>query len=334
MLDILKETNSLLSQDIMKNKVAVLWDSEIQEWGSEKPLGDKACTTYEFFSKLAQKRNIQLLIANYKEYENGVVKKSWAWEAGSWERRENEEVNLVFDKFKLDDETFRLKKRMAEEVGIINAPELDMLCKDKLKSYKEFSDLTPRTMKATRDNVKEMIDQYGKVVIKPRYAFGGKGVTMLETIEEYEEDINPEEYVVQRFVDSSKGIEDLVEGSHDLRAIISNGEVQIAYVRFNEDDFISNVAEGGNKKKVDLENFPDEGKELVEKVKNKIDSEFPLSNYSVDLFFDEESNPWIIELNSKPGMNFKIKGKVDQELKKDSEKLMKALLDMFAEKID
>ena len=316
----------------MIKKVAVLWDSEIKNWGSRKPLGEKASNTYEFFSKIAQKQGIELLIANYREYQNGSVKKSWVWEEGSWKKRKNEEIDLVFDKFKLNDETLKLKKQIKEDVGILNHPKLDELCKDKLKSYQKFSEYTPETRKASRENVKEMIDKYGAAVIKPRYSFGGKGVKKLESIEEYDEDIETEEYVVQRYINSSEGIDGLVDGSHDLRAIISDGEIRIAYLRYNQDGFVSNVAAGGDKEKVDLDEFPEKGRELVETVKDKIQSDFSASNYSVDLFSDQENRPWIIELNSKPGMNFEVKGRVDKELKKDSQKLMNAILEIFEKK--
>ncbi|MFB6209386.1 MAG: RimK family alpha-L-glutamate ligase [Candidatus Nanohaloarchaea archaeon] len=299
--------------------IGILWDEEVS-WNGGKPFNGEPDDTYSFFSDLAEEENVRIYIAKYSWYRQGALEKAWKWNEG-WEKVEQLDIDGVFDKFVFNKDTRRLKRLIADEVGIINDPELEELCKDKLETYRIFPDKVPETRKASGDAISEMRKKYGKVVLKPRYSFGAKGIHILDKGDEVPE--TGENYIVQRFVDSSGGIDGLVDGSHDLRAIIVNGEIEANYLRYNENSRISNVSEGGVKEVVDQEEFPEEAVELVEEVNSEID--FQPSIFSVDIFFDSEQEPWIVELNSKPGLNFYG----DERMRENLRPVMESLLESF-----
>ena len=303
----------------MKN-IAVLWDDEV-EWDRDKPFDMAANETYEYFSELAAERGVKLFIAKYTWYEDGRLEKTWLYD-GEWMKVEDVGIDGVFDKFHFSGETMELKREMKETPGIINDPGLEKLTKDKLLTYQKFPENSPETRKASDENIEKMMDKHGKIVLKPRTAYGAKGIHIVENEEDIPE-VSAEDYIVQEFVDSSGGIEGIADGSHDLRAIVVNGEIKGAYVRYNSESEISNVSAGGVKEAVTLEEFPEDALEIVRKVNEKL--EYNPSIFSVDIFYDKDDEPYIIELNSKPGLNFFG----DEEIRNQVTPMMEELTEAF-----
>lgn len=298
--------------------IGVLWDEEIS-WEGDKPYDGESDNSYRVFSERAEERGVRLVQGHYQWYKDGVMEKAWIFD-GEWKKAEDVELDGVFDKFHFSEETKKLKKQMDEQVGILNNPELEELCKDKILTYQRFPDKIPETIEYSDQNAREMLDKYGKIVLKPRFAFGGKGIHIVESEEEIPE--IEEAYILQRFVDSSKGIEGVVDGTHDLRGILVNGELKAGYVRYSDGE-ISNVSQGGSQHAVSPEDFPEAALEVIEQVRNEL--EYSPSLFSVDIFFDEQEKPWIVELNSKPGIGFYG----DEEMKEQLIPVMDSLTEAF-----
>jgi glutathione synthase/RimK-type ligase-like ATP-grasp enzyme len=281
--------------------IAVLWDSEV-DWKGDKPFKkDYMNSSYAVFSKLAEEKDAEILIGNFSWYENGKLKKAYRYTNGCWSKVENVEIDGIFDKFKFDDETIEIKKKMHNDLPVLNSYRLEEICKDKLLTYEEFPDRVPETREATRKNVEVMLDEYGSVVLKPRYDFGGKGVRIIDDIDEFEPEDN---LLVQRFVDSESGIPELeIEGVHDLRVIVVNGEPVTSFVRTPDEGLISNVSRGGSMHHIEVEDVPDSALQIFDEVEDKF-SQFGSRVYAVDFIFDENGDPWILEMNSKPGLVF------------------------------
>jgi glutathione synthase/RimK-type ligase-like ATP-grasp enzyme len=302
--------------------VGVLWDSEV-DWDRETPFNYAPDESYAYFSELADEEGVELFMAKYTWYSDGDLDKAWRFDDG-WKKVKDIELDAAQDKFKSDEGTLELKRKISKELAIINDPELEILCKDKLRTFERFQDYTPETRKASENNIEAMLEEYGKIVLKPRRAYGAEGIYVIEEGEEIP-GIENGEYIVQRYIDSSDGIKRLVDGSHDLRGIVVNGTLLGAYIRYNEDSEISNVSEGGTKKALSLEEFPEDAKEIVQEVNDELD--YSPAIFSVDLFYDEEGQPWIVELNGKPGLNFFG----DEEVKKQVTPIMKELLECYKE---
>lgn len=280
-------------------KVGVLWDEEVSDQEGNPFSKDGVEEAYRFFSSEGEKADVEFYIAHYKWYKDGELEKAHFFDGENWVIVKNIQLDAVFDKFLFDDETEKLKQEISEELPLLNALGLERICKDKLLTYQEFPEHVPETREASRENVREFIEEDGRAVLKPRYDHGGRGVKVIETMSEFEESD-----LVQRFVDSTGGIEDLdVEGAHDLRVIVLNGEVEAVFLRLPDEGLISNLNQGGELRKVETEDLPEEVSEIVDDVDSRM-KEFGERLYSVDFIFDEEERPWILELNSKPGLVF------------------------------
>lgn len=289
----------------MRN-IGVLWDEEV-EWDRDRPFGDDGATnsSYSVYSDLARDRDMKLVVGKYNWYGDGKLRKGWVHNGEEWEKVKNVGIDGVYDKFKFDSSTRELKKRIADEVGVLNSFRLEKLCKDKYLTYREFPDHVPETKLGSRKNIEEMLDKYGKVVVKPRYDFGGHGIKVIESVEEadhLEED--SDDYIVQAFIDSSGGIPDLgISGMHDLRGVVINDTLAEAYVRQPNEGYLSNTHQGGSIRYVDRDKYPESAETILSEVREKF-KEFKPNLYTVDLIFDEEGEPWILELNSKPGIGY------------------------------
>lgn len=308
----------------MTVNIAILWDRQI-EYGSQNPLSDEELTrTYEIFSEIASSKGGEVHLAYFEDMGRDGLKCSTSYESGEWRKREDIKVDAVYDKYKFEKDTKDLKKRINSDYHVINKYELERICKDKLLTYHNFDTPVPETRVATKTNIEKMLSNGGKVVLKPRYDLGGKGVRLLKSTEEFERESNQ---IVQRYIDASGGLEDMeVEGVHDLRVLVVNGSPEAAYFRLADEGFISNVSKGGTIKHVELDKLPEVVFEVVEEISDTLDKWNP-SYYSVDMVFDREKKPQVLELNSKPALNFHG----DESIKSWKKPVMEKLVDNLLE---
>ena len=289
----------------MADRVAVLWDEEVG-WNQQTPFGEDEETNqdYEVYTELAHEKDMKLFIGHYSWYSKRSLEKAWRFDGQNWKKVENVEINGIYDKFNFGDETRKLKKEMLEDVPVLNNFRLEEICKDKYLTYEKFSEHVPETRNASENSIREIIEEYGKAVLKPRYDFGGRGIKVVESLEEADEIDYSDNYVVQGFIDSSSGISELgIEGMHDLRAIVINGSIAEIYVRQPSEGYLSNQHLGGSLTYLEVHDYPESARPVLEDVEKEF-SDFSPSIFTVDLIFDEEDRPWILELNSKPGIGF------------------------------
>jgi len=301
-----------------EHKVGFLWDSEV-EWDRKDPFGGDRSKDFAKYTELGHKEDLKVYIAKYKWYSDGKLEKAFYWGGSEWEKVEDVALDLVYDKFKFDGQTKELKKEIFDDVGSANDPELEEICKDKLKTYELFPDRIAETREATTENAAKMIEKFGMFVFKPRYGFAGHGVEIIEELEDFDEPDNPEGFIIQRFIPTDGYPPWNVEGPHDLRTIVIDGEVQNGnYVRVPEEGLISNISRGGNQKYISRDELPEEVIDIIEEIKQEFEKYQP-AIFSVDIMFDEDLKPWVVELNSKPGTYYhhevKEKGKEVPKIK-------------------
>lgn len=280
--------------------IGFLWDKEV-EWDGENPFNGDRSKDFAKYTEIGEEHGLKIFIAHYSWYRNGSLEKAFYWNGSSWEKVHDIELNGVYDKFKYTPETRKLKEKIAEETKIVNDVELEELCKDKLKTYETFPKYVPETRKASKHNLIEMLEENKKVVFKPRYGFAGEGVHIIESVEEFEEPEKVDNYILQEFIET-EGIQELgVEGPHDLRTIVIDGEIQDGnYVRVPDEGLISNISRGGDQVYVDKDELPEEIVEIIDDMRSEFEC-FQPAIFSVDFMLDNNGRPWIVELNSKPG---------------------------------
>lgn len=291
--------------------VAFLWWEDEVSFDRDRPFDKKwKCDDYAEYTEMLRERGVDVVCGEYRWYSDGKMDKVFRWNGSEWEKVEDVELDGVYDLFRHDKEKHRLKQQMRDEVGILNDPEVADLCQDKLKTFEEFEEYIPDTSKASEENVEKLIERDGEVIIKPRYGSSGEGIRKIDSMDEYGVE-DAERVLAQEFIGGA-GIPELdVEGPHDLRILVVNDEVVGSYLRIpDEDSLLSNVAQGGSKDYVDLEEVPDEVKDLVGDVAEELDEYRPII-YTVD-FMLADGDPYIVELNSQPGVYYHGPGRSEE----------------------
>ena len=192
-----------------------------------------------------------------------------------------------------------------EKGNIVNAPQLDRLCKDKMLAALFFPEYSPSTIEvASKEELLRAVFRMSsrKVVIKPVRGQEGEGVRILLKSEVKKLELAfKEPFIVQEFLDTSAGIKGITTGTHDLRVSVMNGEIVETFVRMpKKGGLVANLARGGSLKELNVKDLPAEIVKIVKIVDKRFEMYFPRI-YSVD-FGWTQGGPKIIELNSQPGL--------------------------------
>lgn len=197
-----------------------------------------------------------------------------------------------------------------ENTLLMNDPELDSICTDKSKTYEMLAKYSPVTVVVrSAEEVKSALDNIpGELIVaKPTDGAEGKGVSIVPK-KDIPSVVTSFPFLLQEFLDTSKGIPGIVDGTHDFRMIVINGEVVLCFVRTPPDgSLLANVAQGGRKIEVPVPNIPTEPLAVLKDVEAAL-SRFPRRVYSIDLGRNVDGTWKIIELNSMPGMTQAAEG--------------------------
>lgn len=150
------------------------------------------------------------------------------------------------------DKDINLARRLEKQgLPVFNSAEAIEKCDDKARTYIELSDTVPqpKTLIAPKTYFKadfsEFVDKAIEILGLPivfKECFGsfGEQVFLCKTKDEIMSRITEKPFILQEFISSSAG--------RDKRIEVVGGRVVAAMERFNENDFRSNVTNGGKMK--------------------------------------------------------------------------------------
>ena len=285
--------------------------SDEDDWNSKVPFKKygEYRSSYELFYELAEKQGIKFIRACIDWYKsNGVFEKAWSYDVKSkkWIKIKDVKVDFVFDKTSALKKFKDLKYKINKEISMMNNPEMDYKVNNKKNILKIFSDILPKTfiIKSPAD-LKEKLKKIKttKTVLKPAVGSGGDKIFIEDKNELIKEKINFDEgYILQEFIDTSKGIKGLVEGVHDLRVILFNEKILYSYIRTPKKGcLLCNMDQGGSMISISNNQIPKQIKKLLKIINKKLEKYTP-RNYAADFFFDENQKAYLIEINTKPGL--------------------------------
>lgn len=196
-----------------------------------------------------------------------------------------------------------------EAIGrkVLNNIHFKRLCNNKNETQKLIGKFMPRSVKVKGN--KELLSQLklfsesDRVVLKPAKGMCGRGIIIDFPSKIAKENIeNDKEYILQEFVDTSRGIPGIISSYHDLRVVIVNGKITLSHVRAPQKGLLlANVAQGGSIKEVSVEDIPDFIIDMVKQIQALIDVKFDFPLYSIDLGIQSENKGFVFELNDQIG---------------------------------
>ncbi len=153
--------------------------------------------------------------------------------------------------------------------------------------------IAPKTFEGVnyckKDFLRKSIELLGlPLIIKEAYGSFGQQVYLASTYAEAEKIVGGlgyKEFLMQEYVRSSHG--------RDVRVNVVGGKVASAMLRYNENDFRSNISNGGSMRPISLTR---EQEEVAIKACKAIGLDFA----GVDILFGEQDEPVVCEVNSNP----------------------------------
>lgn len=196
----------------------------------------------------------------------------------------------------------------------LNTLAFKKLANNKDLTYELLSEYMPKTFPiASEQDFQNALAQFRPeetAVFKPVDGFGGKGVIIAEARSITSDLFVPgRKFILQKFVDTSKGVPGIVSGRHDLRIIIMNGTPILLQAREPKPgEFRANISQGGNCFEFPYEKVPVAIQSIVSKVHPMIDTLFSSPFYSIDFGVDSDGTPYIFEINDQIGLKGAITG--------------------------
>ena len=249
--------------------------------------------------------NVFLSRFDQLDLKRKIVSNAWTLN-GDWRRIRNKKIKLVF---------YRGKNILSKKIGtklndsnitMINHPELENICDDKLLTPFLFPEIMQKSYLINNHyellKVLKLITT-NKIVLKPRFGSFGKDVIVIEKSKLRNGIVK--DTIIQEFIDSTKGARSLgIKGAHDIRVISINGKIDHCYVRTPPNgSLVANMANGGSKFYVDSEDLPSSIQKNLSIIDRKL-SDYTPRIYSADFIINEDKEAKLIELNSKPGTMF------------------------------
>ena len=291
-------------------KVLILFGKS--KWRKSRPFENKDYQySYEYFYTLCKNAGIQMYRASYEwyDYQKNIFKYAWiyAGEGANWKRVYNIRPDLIYDKTKARLEVYFKKELIEAYYPFINNLDFTRIIDDKFITGLLFAKWSKKNWLVKNNQELEVALKNihsKKFVIKPLMESGGKGVYVLEKNQKsFLPRINST-YILQEFIDSSRGVPGISQGVHDLRLVFINNKLVYSYIRQpKKGSFLANLAQGGKLFIVPNNKLPRSLNPIIRHAV-KIFETFNPKIYSIDFMFDEKGQPWVVELNSMPGLYF------------------------------
>lgn len=286
-------------------KVLILYPG-LSKINDSKTLDDKSLEL--FMKKLfidGEKERIKFYRAPIYWFDSNKkhFSKAWVLENEKWVTVNKIIPDIVFDRCPYSLELIFTKNKIASIFKFVNNPMFDKIASNKFITYCLLEKWMPKSyLIYNKDELNKKICNLkgNRFVIKPNIGQKGIGVKVITKKEARKIRIN-EPILLQRFIDSSYGINDIVKSVHDLRVIIFNKKIFGSYIRVSQKgSLLANVAQGGSRVMIRKKDIP---KNIVFIVKRVIEETHYFDNliYSVDFILDKKQKPYVLEINSRPG---------------------------------
>lgn len=311
----------------MKKKVGIVFSKELQGNTPLSHIGSKI-PVYLRFLDMLNDAGWNVYVLTRKTYQgDGEFCGGWFYQKGKFILTKRKlKIDLIYDRtggidFPPDD----------PNLEVVNPREFKILCWDKWATYKEIGQYMPKTFLVNNEKEIESAANLAKtdiVVLKPFNGLKGIGVFIgnKDSALNFKFPEKYKKYIMQEFVDTSKGISGITTGRHDLRVAVINGRAVWCHVRTpNGNKLIANAAQGGSVREVDYIAVPEPVKKIVNKISKYFSKKYGNAIYSIDFGIGSDGVPKAFEINDQIGFP-----RIEMNTK---DNFLKGLIENFRERL-
>ena len=262
---------------------------------------------YEQLQKAGLHRGFQFYFVSASSYDSSLKQfdEGWTYVDQQWQLEQSIIPDLIYDKIsnRLIPELFSILSSISQQYRFVNSLEFTMLVSNKLYTSLLFPEYCqPYQFIVNQEQLRAMASRYpDRIVLKQMRHSSGDDVYIVSGAELQSLQVSYP-ILLQQFVDSSAGIPGLITGLHDLRVMCINDRIVHSYIRQPATgSLLANIAQGGSVTLLELSQIPDSVLAITSVIQQRLAVFFP-AIYTIDFLFDADGRPWIIELNTKPGM--------------------------------
>lgn len=240
-------------------------------------------------------------IIDFDSNEN-IFKRALFFENNKWTWKKNIRPDFIHDRslHYLKEPNLSIKKVIEKTFPFFNNIELSEIMTNKWTTYKNFKKFSPKLVKITTEaDLKKLKTlSSSRIILKPIHGSGGMGIKIVDKNAATE---MPYPFLAQELIETT-GYKNWVKGAHDLRVMMINNTPFHSFLRIPpKGKLIANLSQGGKIKLINPEKLP-ESIHAILKYTSKKFAKFNRKMYAIDFIFDKNERPWIIELNSRPGI--------------------------------
>lgn len=287
----------------MRKKVGIVYSKELQGNTPLAHIGSKL-PVYLRFLDMLKDAGWDVYILTRKTYlDKGVFNGGWLYQKEKFIlKKEKLKIDLIYDRtggidFPPEDDSLK----------VTNPRNFKILCWDKWATYQEIGQYMPKTFLVNSEkDIEPVVAQLKTniVVLKPFNGLKGLGVFIgdKKNALSFKFPDKFKKYIMQEFVDTSKGIPGIAAGRHDLRVAVINGRAVWCHVRTpKEGNLIANAAQGGTVTELSYRRVPITVKKVVGEISNYFFQKYGNTIYSIDFGIDSDGKPKVFEINDQIG---------------------------------
>ena len=297
------------------------------------PIGSRSeayNNVYGYFLEVCKRNRMRVAFTTSADIEGaGRCKSFWTYQNKQWKKNNTACFSeLIFEKFSPVRKGIKRRRELlfsSDEVKSFNDPELFDLFLDKQKTYDRLSEHAIPTVSIEGNSLENItmacaklekmvivhqgLDDFKReIVMKDRFGAGGRHIykfkmgqseKMLKVIKRHKR----VSFIIQPFAKFDFGFSlDDRFASADIRLIYINGEIVQYYVRIaKEGDYRCNEHQGGSLTYLKIKDI---SSRLVEKAKKIADELEKKSFYALDFIISNNGNPYLLEGNAGPGLDW------------------------------
>lgn len=274
---------------------------------------------YAHLGQLCENRGINLYITHFANAINESEILAWGYKDGKWTMvaLPASEISTSYADLPQNFPESNVMRKMLLQHGVFFFNDLAMsdCLTDKVLTHQLLPDFIPPTFDASTSDIGNRLREASvhpdlrtdKVILKPRYGERGKGIRIVDFADLAEEVArNSDGYIVQPLLETDSGIPELgIEGRHDLRILIHNGEIKDFFVRVAaKDKYVCNQSHGAEFFYFEVAQLPARFREVALEIDQAFQQYTP-RYYTIDVGVGRSGKMWVYELNTMPGISWR-----------------------------